>query len=252
MLNIAVPFKKNFKEILSFGLGLVVYLVLFLNVYKPFFIGALSPGQRLMLTLFIGLYTTVLMTITFSSAFFLNFHKIRWTLTWEILWNIFHFIFIGSFIYIVAKQYDVLHSLTWYQAIYATFCVGVIPIGMDIFIRVQKANSTGKKTILNSNNTQVLYVKSEGNYLEVYSIDNENKVHRDVIRTSLKSYVNTHTNGIVQIHRSYLVNPNFIASIQGNSNGGSVTLKTQNSIPYSRSFYPVTHQIKEELGSGLH
>ena len=75
------------------------------------------------------------------------------------------------------------------------------------------------KVILAINYDQLLYVKSSGNYLDIYYLNGENK-SKELVRASLKELEAKITDtSIVRIHRSYMVNKHKIASFKKNRKG---------------------------------
>ena len=81
---------------------------------------------------------------------------------------------------------------------------------------------------------EIMYVKSDKNYVEVYS-----KEKRVVIRTSLKLFLEEmNLPFLVQVHKSYVVNVNQIQSIKG-SNLNCAGFQ----IPYSKVFLPSLKNI---------
>jgi DNA-binding LytR/AlgR family response regulator len=73
----------------------------------------------------------------------------------------------------------------------------------------------------------ILWIKSEGIYIEL-----QTKTLKKLIRSSLKSFLDEYEiNGLLQVHRSYLVNMNNATSISSSA----ITLDN-NEIPISRAF----------------
>lgn len=71
------------------------------------------------------------------------------------------------------------------------------------------------------------YIKSDRNYVELFT---EEKKYLD--RTTLSDILSVLPPNFLQVHRSYIVNRNFIASVSGNS----IWLSGKIEIPFSRSF----------------
>ena len=75
------------------------------------------------------------------------------------------------------------------------------------------------KVILAINYDQLLYVKSSGNYLDIFYLNGENK-SKELVRASLKELESKITDSsIVRIHRSYMVNKHRISSFKKNRKG---------------------------------
>ncbi|WP_420602980.1 LytR/AlgR family response regulator transcription factor [Flagellimonas sp.] len=81
------------------------------------------------------------------------------------------------------------------------------------------------KIVLAIKYEQLIYVKSAGNYLELYYLKGE-KVARELVRGSLKDLqdkMNYPT--IIRIHRSYMVNMSYVASAKKTKKGYAITVK---------------------------
>lgn len=81
----------------------------------------------------------------------------------------------------------------------------------DDLIRFYAENG---KEFINVNQAEFLYLKSSGNYVEIFYLSNGTP-NKALIRNSLKAIEQTHENhpSIVRSHRSYLVNPAHIKSV---------------------------------------
>ncbi len=91
----------------------------------------------------------------------------------------------------------------------------------------------------------LLFVKAEGNYVELYLKDHKpNKVILRMTIKELASILRQYTN-IVKTHRSYLVNKCHIINIAGNAQGFKLQLNyTDEIIPVSRN---MIHKFNEEM-----
>ncbi len=90
---------------------------------------------------------------------------------------------------------------------------------------------------LNINN--LVYIKSEGNYVGFFIASNNNQIKETVIRTTMKNIDSqlTKNKNIIRCHKSYIVNANFFHKITGNARGYQlISSKIENSIPVSRNF----------------
>ncbi|WP_136467725.1 LytR/AlgR family response regulator transcription factor [Flagellimonas onchidii] len=81
------------------------------------------------------------------------------------------------------------------------------------------------KIILAIKYGQLLYIKSAGNYLELYCKKGE-KVVRELVRSSLKELEDKiEDSSIIRIHRSYMVNIAHLASVKKTRKGYSLSVK---------------------------
>lgn len=84
------------------------------------------------------------------------------------------------------------------------------------------------------NHTGLLYVKSDGNYLELFTLDK-----KYVIRSTIEQLLSDLDSPIFErIHRSIIVNKNYIVSVSPST----VSLKNNITLPLSRSF---SKQLKD-------
>ena len=88
------------------------------------------------------------------------------------------------------------------------------------------------KTTLNLSEDELLFVKSDGNYIEVVT-----KSDKYLIRSSIKKILDANPDTVLlRCHKSYIVNRSKIKSIQGNSKNYSLILSDyHSSIPVSRN-----------------
>ncbi len=84
----------------------------------------------------------------------------------------------------------------------------------------------GKKDKLKLRTSNLICVKSEGNYVSVYRWTGET-TKREIIRASLKRIEDQFSNypQFIRCHQSYIINKQFIDSISGNARGYVLHLK---------------------------
>lgn len=107
------------------------------------------------------------------------------------------------------------------------------------FIPTEKftVNAPSHQDCLDMKIDEFLYMKAEGNYLEVYSAEKEG-VKKKVIRNTLKNVVEQLSAYpfLIQTHRSYLVNLQQIQHISGNAQGYHLQINgITESVPVSRN-----------------
>jgi hypothetical protein len=172
--------------------------------------------------------------------------------------NIAIFNLLYTYFYLDVKSLDYLFYL-----FFITFAIGIFP---SVFIYMvfkiihlkrnleqsEKINSAvrnkqnlkqSNKEIIHIDNLPIepvnfLFAKSEGNYLKINFISNNN-IKTELIRFTLKEFLNTtkNINFIRRCHRSYVINADRILNVTGNSRGYQIYLENYNeSIPMSNSF----------------
>jgi hypothetical protein len=230
-LTTTIRFRQDTKSFLNFVLFFCLYLVLFLGLYKPFFLQALNSYDLWSIVIRISLFTALLLLASYIiiSRFFTAQIE-NWTIGYEISWVIFHFLIIGAYNSFLFRQFNALSEISTTTFFLATILVGIIPAFFDAGFRFYQPKN--KKAVLSN----VLYVKSDGNYIHIFKSESGG-VQRDIQRTPLVNFHKNHESELIQVHKSFLVNSDLIKNVKGNSNGGKITLVNDLSIPYSRGFY---------------
>lgn len=116
-----------------------------------------------------------------------------------------------------------------------------VPSSQEKEIELSPANSKDTIKVLLS---QVLFIKSEGNYIEIYQKVNQ-KITKDIHRASLQTIENHLADfpHIVRTHRSYIVNIKNIKETKGNARNYQLFFEHTNlSVPVSRSKFQAFHQ----------
>ncbi|WP_282085575.1 LytR/AlgR family response regulator transcription factor [Aquimarina algiphila] len=110
---------------------------------------------------------------------------------------------------------------------------------------VSFTNYSGKEELVVPQNA-LIYVSSLDNYVQFYYLDDDKKTHKKIIRNTLSNVQDT-GNFLTRIHRSYLVNINYIKQINGNSQKSTLSLDyLEEQLPVSKSQYK---NIKNTLSS---
>lgn len=208
-----IPFRMELSSYLKYTGIFVGFLFVFLSFYQPFFMADLSTPKLWSMVAMICLFT--------ASTLLLNYYVIayhlpqlagNWNATKELFWILLNFILIGSFNYLIATQM-VPYPLPFFKVLIYTASVGILPVVADLIIRARAEQAAMKKA-------ELLFVKSDGNYLHVYH-RNGSETKREIVRSPLHKFKNEHTE-LIQIHKSYLVNTKVVQRHKGNSNGAAV------------------------------
>ena len=252
-LNKPYPFieRLSSKLLISFLFGLFVYL--FLAFFQPFRISEITINIYTYLlgfgfiTTFVLFISYILLPLIFSKLFDSNL----WNVKKEIIFYLSNIIIIAILNYeydlisnyVPTHQFSRLLSFLW-----ITPSVGIFPLLFLVFIReiyltgkskknalelnsriVQRNKTLTKSEVITINaNTKsdkfklnlrdLLYVKSEDNYCQLYFREND-KIQNRLLRVSLKNIeeqLKAYPE-ILRCHRSYIVNKNHIAKVSGNA-----------------------------------
>lgn len=114
-----------------------------------------------------------------------------------------------------------------------TFGEKQIPLPPDaIFIEGKNKNEN-----LELKQRTLLYVQSVENYIEIYYLDDENKLQSTTFRQTLAN-VHEQISFLEKCHRSYLVNMTNVLSLEGNSQRAKIVFKhVDHKIPLSKTYY---------------
>ena len=108
--------------------------------------------------------------------------------------------------------------------------------------------SDNEKDRLDIELSQLLYIESNGNYIEVYYTKDQAQ-KSILLRSTLKrteAQLEPHPS-VVKCHRAFLINVDKIIHVKGNSQGLRLILKhTDTEIPVSRNF---SKSLKDKLNS---
>lgn len=91
-------------------------------------------------------------------------------------------------------------------------------------------------------NSDFLFAKSDGNYVEFIIRNEDGTTYRRITRNTLanveEQFQGYDTN--LRVHRSFIVNLQQVLSVQGNAQGYKLTLNgTKTRVPVSRTYMPV-------------
>ncbi|MBB3698118.1 LytTR family transcriptional regulator DNA-binding domain-containing protein [Flammeovirga yaeyamensis] len=272
-LNAAFPLitDQKTKWLASFLFG--AFVIVFLSVFQPFGIAGISFYKPLFI-LGYGLITFSSVAFCFFvlPILFKDFFKAdQWTVGKAIFFTLLITLMISTvnwyYTSVVGKEFfDVSHSYIKFIGI--TFSVGIFPIFVFILFTEKslrhKHEEAAKKitsklvsnevnqavvekgiTFETDNKTyaynldQFICVKSEGNYIEIYSISDDHKLKKDVVRLSLKLALQQidDSYNVHQCHRSYIANFDKIIRVSGNARNYELHIDLIDfQIPVSRSF----------------
>lgn len=257
------------KLIISFLFGVFVFV--FLAIFKPYEIADIAGYVHLYLAGF-GTITSVTMLI----AYFLIpniipnfFNPNKWNVGKTILFiiGILAAISVGNWLYnsYFFEGISFQHSLGHF--VFITVSVGIFPVIFLIFfieLYLNRANQSlaqsvdekihqlsktpnttrinlkgeNKNESLDLDLSQLICVKSEGNYAQVY-FKKQDTIQKKIIRNSISSIEKQLDNfdNIYRCHRSYLVNLENVNEVTGNARNFNLLVNDLDfCIPVSRSF----------------
>jgi hypothetical protein len=256
-----------------------LFVGLFMLIFQPFGLADYRGSHKALLCMGYGLVTfvaVVLNTAIVQPLFKSWFASHKWTVLKQIVWLswIIFSIGLGNFIY-TAGFFSMwsIRNLLYFQ--FFTLATGLIPIivltivnqnrllaqnlksAQEFNTRLKPENlHTQQQTVTlvadnDKDNCQfelsnLLYIESTGNYIEVYLHDG-NKLKKVILRSSLKRMEMQleSCNPVIKCHRAFLINADNIKEVKGNSQGLRLALRhTEIEIPVSRNF---ARNLKEKI-----
>jgi len=278
-LNQHYSFKDNNKW--KTRILFCIYIGLFLLIFQPFGLSNYRGIYKTLICLGYGFVT--LIVLIFDSYIIQSLMKNwlkndDWTIKKQIIWQLVIIFSIG----LANSIYTSWLNSSWYLSTFLifqfyTFAVGIIPIVITTVMTQNRMLSENLKSAQEFNSSlhaqkeainnrvvylvadnekdhfeielsQLLYIESTGNYIEIFYIQN-NELKSSLLRSTLKrteSQLET-LPAILKCHRAFMVNTNKIAQVKGNSQGLILVLKhTETEIPVSRNF---SKSLKDQLNS---
>lgn len=268
------PAPVNEKPWLSVLLCVAI-VIFILAIFEPFNFRLNSLGQVWVLAGF-ALLTMLVTSIAFvllPKIFKRFYNPDKWTTGKSLLNNVFFLIIMGIGVvcydyFIVMKQLPEYFPMGFLVDLFAALTIGIIPLSIITIItqnNALKRNLNSSKEInqilserikvspikedlitLNKSTKEsisirpedILYMESEGNYVNVHYRQDE-KVTYKQIRSTIKQMEETLQNHpmFIRCHRAFIVNINYISNAEGNAQGYQLTLSNVPlEIPVSRTY----------------
>jgi hypothetical protein len=189
--------------------------------------------------------TPILLFHTLENYWFLKDNK-RWRLSKEIITISTVFITISVFAYMYNSYVINNTPISWQGAINWSLSFGLpfaplfIPIWIYLRFRFSKVTITPEsndtETLItikgNNNDEQVQFVwpefvmaKSQSNYIDIFLFTKQGTIQKHVLRSTLSGLVDQLPMA-TQVHRSFLVNTDYITTLHGNTRKGSAVLSS--------------------------
>lgn len=242
--------KHNAKIIFFISLGILIFLIIF----QPIEIKDLSTKKIILLGASLAVSTFLVLSLNlmvFPSLFPKIFLNSKWNIGKEIIWDVWTLsTILGSYFLFYSVFFDIIEiSLLDIGQI---SLLGLIPIGIIITINqgrllrlnLKTAQLLNEKLIENQQEkiihfesdykndeliikpSSLIMIMAADNYIEVY-YEIDGKIKNQMIRSSLtkaeKAISEYHY--ILKCHRSFIVNINHIAEVQGNYQGYTLSFK---------------------------
>ncbi len=258
MWNKPFKFTSEKSEKIRISLLVTVILVFILFFLKPFDMVSYVPHEKWYLYIGYGvsLFISHLIIIVIEDKIYLKQHK-KWYLKNEIFIKTLYFLIGSVFIYFYHFLFVKTFQHPWTSfpvfVINYTFPFFMMFLPLMVFYRKLKGHyykETDVKINFTGNNknenffikrNDILYARSENNYVFVHYLDDELE-KRIMLRNTL-SNIHHQAPFLVKSHRSFLINPQRFTTLKGNSQNAWLKLSScEEKIPVSKTYYS---QIKE-------
>lgn len=267
MLNKPYPILLNKWKL---AIYVSLFISFFLSVFQPFGLQFLAIENKSIVLAGYGMVTFLILLVDLVIIPILLkeiFREENWTVWKQIVW----LIFIVLTISIGNYGYSIIFKITHWVGLRGFFIfilftvpIAIIPIIVITFITQnvylkrnlklseqindgikEKPSDTINNKKINFNSgvqtysfslSEILFLESDGNYVEINYLENE-QIKTQLIRNTLKNIsVAIHATELFKCHRAFMVNLTNVEKVKGNSHGISIKMKyTEKEIPVSRS-----------------
>lgn len=264
----------------KYAIPLSIFIALFMIVFQPFGFSDYK-GSKIIIGSGYGLVTlvTLIFDTIVSRIFFKDwFEKKEWTVLKQIIWQVCVLFTIGLGNSLYASWLNGSWGFNMFLAFQCyTVAIGITPIVLITVIQQNRLLTENLKSaqdfntqlhpkdevagneivsLLSDNEkdrldielSQLLYIESSGNYIEIF-YTKDKMLKSMLLRSTLKrteAQLEPHPS-VVKCHRAFLINVDKIIHVKGNSQGLRLVLKhTDTEIPVSRNF---SKSLKDKLNS---
>ncbi len=240
---------SSIKDTLSFSLFVMLYVtvILFINFANINIFESLLEYIVTVLVFAIAVGIVPVINSILLKYIIPKRVKNRWKVIGEILIYQIHFISIGIVNGIIANHFFPVEKniINLVINILITYAIGIFPVS---FMIVRKQNVLIKSRSLNipeksvTNGSEICYVESVGNYIEITYSNNE----KQRLRSTLKDFLRTDEDGrgLNRIHRAYAANLSLVKEISGNSQGMKISFESiDENIPVSRKYVRIVRSL---------
>lgn len=248
-------YAKSLKIHASIG-GLLTAFVLFVIYFlKPFDTGSSNFPFKNLYFLGYGIITflSYLITHLFSIIYYKKTNT--WRLFEELLFSL---AFVSITIFLAFYYTEIIindkperitninYVLGWFKIVFLGFGILLGCLGFILRSKMVKTREIAtsqiqlfgslKKDFLYVDTSNIVYLKSEDNYVNVFYFE-KNKLKTKLLRSTLTNMVKQ-LPSFLKVHRSYIVNTNFILALKGNKQNAKLYLKDIDyQIPVSTTFF---------------
>ncbi len=285
-LNLRFPAMTTYRHASILSLAAVICVTVLFLLFQPFGLNRIEPPYRLFkIGAFSFAYLPVVWGYCLLFVYFIRINDFgnKWRLKHEILNNVGIILLLGIFNFILLTPIlDRGYSLyAFLEIIVMTTAVTFVPIavmtGIElIHFQYRDQSVQGSKTdsemegevdipikdrtiiLFGSNKNDsieigidcLLFIQSQGNYVELVLEESSKQLKREMLRVSLKEIM-TQLSGeseFKRVHRSYAVNMNRIINARGNAHGMTISLGDSNAeIPVSRQYTALLKPVQLKL-----
>jgi len=201
---------------------------------------------------------------------FYHYHQKKWTVLHELV-SMFILsigLVIATYLYnmwVINQMQPNLLDL-WYFGIH--FALPFLPFIVPLFVILRQhygekhtnistrenqylVTGVNKNESLEFTSSAFLYAQAQQNYVAIFLIANQ-ELEQHLIRNTL-SAVHKQLPFALQVHRSFIINPHYLQSIEGNTRKRQLLIKHLSSpLPLSQKFYHKTYQTLTNLSQKAH
>lgn len=269
-LNKPFPLIESPKEQIFISFLSAFFVYFFLLIFQPFEISKVEMYKPLyiagffVITLFSLLVNFLLITLVFKSIV----KPENWTVSKNIYFMFWLLLVMAVFnwLYNSMFEWEVVEQHSFFRFLFMTLSVGIFPvifftlytehilsnkhklIAEELNAQIHKPSKEGEiqieilagngKDMIELELKQFICIRSEGNYADVFFIENE-ELKKKLIRNSLakiaQQLINFET--VKRCHRSYIVNLQNVNTVSGNARNYNFHIEKLNfAIPVSRNF----------------
>jgi len=267
-LNIPFPYVEKLRSQVLVSVLFAIFIYVFLILFQPFGISDITISKPLFvlgyagITFFISLFSFMLYPVIDS-----NFDSNKWTVKKMFLFILSQILLIAIFnwIYTTTVGESIIRQHSLFKFILITFSVGIFPSLFFLLIAERilfskKASDASKlssgfqrngvkpeqlviflgsdQNRLEVNISDIICIQANGNYVDIYTLNNDSTKKRLVRSSLLKIYEQLQAYPYFkQCHRSFIVNTQYLTRITGNARNFNLHLEYLDfSVPVSRSF----------------
>jgi len=262
VLKTPFPVPEHFQTKFVISLLFSTFIFLFLIIFQPFGISEIQQSK----VSIVSTYSLITFFTVLLGFIIVQKNKDTWNIGKTLINYLCQMVTISLFnwFYSVYFQVEIFSNYSFVVILGITFAVGVIPFALLILLLerfLSKRNEDEASSISKSftekvavdeyksiavsatkdidlNLTDLLCLKSEGNYVKIYEKDGKNFT-ASLVRASLAkiySQLEEHDN-FKQCHRSFLVNMDQVSKVTGNARNFNLHIECLDfTIPVSRNF----------------